>query len=207
MDPQIVVDRVLRLLRLDTTVFEEARDDLAGTIPSLVIALISFFLAGLGGWFWWVAEGYGEKAKAFWQSAILGSLFGFGMWIVWIGVAYAVLVYIFRYGVNFERMVRASGLAAVPAAIGLLMFIPGINLGVGLAAFGLMFLLMDIGVQVSVDAQPGHVIFATFMGFLVFCIFLSLFTQRDSWFAPGVFLFRSPASALSDLARGTTVIR
>ena len=74
MDPQVIVDRLVRLVRLDTTVFEEARDDLAGTIPALVIAVISFFLCGLGGWFWWLTQGYGDKAKVFWQSALLGSL-------------------------------------------------------------------------------------------------------------------------------------
>jgi len=207
MDPQVIVDRLVRLVRLDTTVFEEARDDLAGTIPALVIAVISFFLCGLGGWFWWLTQGYGDKAKVFWQSALLGSLFAFGFWIVWILVAYGVLVYVFRYTANVERMIRACSLATIPAALSLIMFIPGVNLGIGLASIALVFLLMDIGIQVSVDAQPGHVIAATFLGFTVFCVCLSLLMGRDYWFAPGIFLFRAPASILSDVTNALSGFR
>ncbi|HEY8838069.1 MAG TPA: hypothetical protein VIO16_10425, partial [Dehalococcoidia bacterium] len=61
--------------------------------------------------------------------------------------------------------------------------------------------------QVSVDAQPGHVIAATFLGFAVFCVCLSLLTGRDYWFAPGIFLFRAPASALSDVTRALSGFR
>jgi hypothetical protein len=87
------------------------------------------------------------------------------------------------------------------------MFIPGVNLGIGLASFALMFLLMDIGIQVSVEAQPGHVIAATFLGFAVFCVLLSLFVQSGDAFAPGIFLFRAPASALSDVTRALSGFR
>jgi hypothetical protein len=207
MDPQVIVDRLVRLVRLDTTVFEEARDDLAGTIPALVIAVISFFLCGLGGWIWWLTQGYGDKAKVFWQSALLGSLIAFGFWVVWVLVAYGVLVYVFRYTANVERMIRACSLATIPVALSLIMFIPGVNLGIGLASFALMFLLMDIGIQVSVEAQPGHVIAATFLGFAVFCVLLSLFVQSGDAFAPGIFLFRAPASALSDVTRALSGFR
>ncbi len=200
MDPQVVVNRLLRLVRLDTTVFEEAREDPAALIPSVVIALASFFLAGLGGWFWWITEGYGDKGKAFLESVFAGTFLGVGAWLLWVAVAYLLLTTVFHYTANLERLVRATGLATVPMALMLIMFIPGINLGIGLAALGLMFLLMDIAIQVSVEATPGHVIMATFAGFVVFCLVLSLLTQSGTWLAPGVFLFRVPASSLADLA-------
>jgi len=200
MNPQVYTNRLLRLLRLDTTVFEEMRDDPEAMWPAVVIAAVSFLLAGLGGWLWWLTQGFGDKGKVFLESLVLGSLFATGLWLAWIGVAYLVLVYFFHYATNFTRMVRACGLAAVPMAFSVLMFIPGINLAVGIAAIALFFLLMDIGLQVSVDALPGHVVFANFAGLLLFAVVLSVFTQRGDYFAPGVFLFRSPASALSDLA-------
>ncbi len=199
MDPQIVIARILRTLRLDTTVFEEAREDPAALTQSIVIAAASFFLAGLGGWFWWAVEGFSEKGKLFLESVIAGTFLGVGAWLVWIAVAYLLLTSVFHYTANLERLVRSSGLATVPMALMLVMFIPGINIGVGLAALGLVFLLMDIAIQVSVEASPGHVIMATFAGFLVFCFVLSLLVQRDTWLAPGVFLFRAPATSLADL--------
>lgn len=199
MDPQVYVNRVLRLVKLDTTVFEDMRDDPNGTIPAVVIALISFFIAGIGGWLWWVISGYGDGGKIFLESAVVGAVAGTVLWAVAVLVAYLLLTGVFHYTANFERMLRASSLSTVPLALGLLMFIPGINLGVGIAAFGLFFLLMDIGIQVSVDAQPGHVILATFVGFVVFCLILSVLVQTDNAFAPNVFLFRTPANGLANL--------
>lgn len=208
MDPQVYISRVTRLVKLDTTVFEDMRDDPAGTVPAIVIAAISFFIAGVGGWLWWIISGYPSGGKNLIESVIVGTVTGTALWLLWILVAYFVLANVFHYTASFERMVRSCGLSAVPLAIGLLMFIPGINLGVSLAAFGLFFLLMDIGIQVSVDAQPGHVIAATFAGFAVFCIILSLLVGKDYYFAPNIFLFREPAAYLSDsYSSGTAATR
>jgi len=207
MDTQVIIDRLLRLIKLDTGVFEEMRDDATATIPAVVVALVSFLLAGLGGWFWWLIQDYGNKGKALWESALLGSVFGVAMWAVWVLIAYFILVNVFHYTADIQRMLRACSFATVPLALGLLMFIPGVNLGVGIAAFGLFFLLMDIGIQVSVDAQPGHVILATFAGFAVFCLVLSLLATRDDPLAPSVFLFRTPATALSDISSAFKNIR
>ncbi|MHB8575947.1 MAG: hypothetical protein ACYDCQ_11525 [Dehalococcoidia bacterium] len=190
MDPQVAINRVLRLTRLDTTVFEEARDDPAFTIPAIAVAAIAFLLAGIGGWLWWWAEGFPDKAKLLWESVLLGTLFATGMWVAWVGIAWLILVNVFHYSANFERMLRSCGLAVLPAAIGFFMFIPGINIGIGIASFGLMFLLMDIGIQVSVDAQPGHVILAAFAGFVAFALVLSLLAMESDYLAPGVFLFK-----------------
>jgi hypothetical protein len=201
MDPQVIVDRLRRfVLRLDTGVFEEMRDDPNATIPALVVAGICFFLAGFGGWLWWAVEGYGDKAKIFWQSTLLGSLFAFGLWLAWIAVAWLLLVNVWHYTANLERMIRSCAFATLPLALGIFILIPWFNLGIGLAVFALFFLLMDIGIQVSVDAPPGQVIIATFAGFLVFSLVLSLLVQTDTALAPNIFLFRVPANALSDIS-------
>lgn len=201
MDTQVILDRLQRfLLKLDTGVFEEMRDDAAAMVPALIVAVVSFLLFGLGGWFWWLAEGYGDGGKIFWQSVLLGSLFALVLWAVWIGIAYVLLVNLFHYTADIQRMFRACSFATIPLILGLLLFIPGINLGIGLAVLGMFFLLMDIGIQVSVDAQPGHVIVSTFAGFIVFCLVLSLLVTRDNGLAPGVFLFRLPATGLSDVS-------
>ncbi|HLZ71196.1 MAG TPA: YIP1 family protein [Dehalococcoidia bacterium] len=201
MDTQVIVDRLQRfLLKLDTSVFEEMRDDTNATIPALIIAAIAILLAGFGGWFWWLAQGYGDAGKIFWQSVLLGSIFAFVLWAVWIGVAYVLLVNVFHYTADIQRMFRACSFATLPLILGLLMFIPGVNLGVGVAVFGLFFLLMDIGIQVSVDAQPGHVIVSTFIGFIVFCLVLSVLVTKENVLAPSVFAFRLPATDLSEVA-------
>ena len=53
MDPNVILGRVLRLARLDTSVFDEVRDDQNETIPAVIIAAISALLAGIGSFLWW----------------------------------------------------------------------------------------------------------------------------------------------------------
>ena len=188
MDPQVIIDRLLRFARLDTAVFEEMRDDGNATIPAIVIAAASFLLAGFGGWLFWLVEGGSYVGSGY--KGIVGTILATVMWVVWIAVAYLILVNVFHYAGNLERCIRACGLAAVPAALTLLMFLPGINFAIGLISIALVFLLMDIGIQVSIDAQPGHVILATFAGFAVFSAVLSLAVESTTWLAPGVYLFK-----------------
>ena len=204
MDLQLVTNWLLRLCRLDTTVFEEMRDDPRATVAGIIIAAVSFSIAGLGGWFWWIVEGYGSKTKVFFESVVLGTIFSFALWLAWLGVAYFMLVNLYRHNASFERLVRACSIATVPAALTLFMFLPGINFAIGLAAFALMFLLMDIGIQVAVDAPPGYVIISNFVGFLLFAAVLSVLVERTAYFAPGLFLFRAPANALSDVISAST---
>lgn len=216
MDTQVILDRLQRfLLKLDTGVFEEMRDDATATIPALIIAAVSCLLFGLGGWLWWWVQGYAnlsaggqipDKTKIFLESWILGSIFAFALWLVWIGVAYVVLVNLFHYSADLTRMIRSCSLATIPLILGILLFIPGINLAVGIAALALFFLLMDIGIQVSLDAPPGHVIVSTFAGFVVFSIVLSVLVTKSDGLAPNVFLFRLPATAAADAASNTVSV-
>src|SRR5437879_3434618 len=143
MDPQVIVDRLMRFLRLDTSVFEDMRDDPNGLIPALIVVAVSFLISGIGGWLWWVISDYGDKTKALLESALLGTAVATALWVAWVAVAYFILVSVFHYSTDIQRMIRSCGFAAVPAALMIFMPIPGINLGVGIAAFGLMFLLMD----------------------------------------------------------------
>src|SRR5947209_3407956 len=100
MDTQLILDRLVRLIRMDTAVFEEVRDDSAFTIPAVILATASFFLAAMGGWFWWLVEGYGSAGRVFWESVLLGTAFAVLLWAVWLGVAYLLLVNVYHYQAN-----------------------------------------------------------------------------------------------------------
>ena len=47
MDPKALLDKILRLARLDTTVFDEVRDDPNELIPATIVTVVSAMLAGL----------------------------------------------------------------------------------------------------------------------------------------------------------------
>ena len=202
MDAGILADRLLRLVRLDTSVFDEVRQDPAATLPAVLVAVISTLLAGIGGWLWWSLQDFGEIEGAgtiFVQSVILGSLFSIALWIVWLLVTWVVLTQLFREDADWQQMLRTMGMASIPLALTVLMFVPGIDFGVGLASIALFFGLTTIAVQSVTPADPARVLVANLAGFAIWAIVLGLLVTSDSVYAPGFFVFNAPAEAVSKL--------
>lgn len=189
LDLGILVERMQRLIRLDTTVFDEVRQDPAATVPAVAVLVISTFLAGIGGWLWWVIEDRGETGKLLIQSVVLGSLFSIALWVVWLLIAWVILTQVFREDADWQQMLRTMGMAAAPLALTVAMFIPGIDLGVGLASLVFFFGLTTIAVQSTTTADPAKVLVASVVGFAVWAIVLGLLVTEDTWLAPGFFLF------------------
>lgn len=200
MDFAVLADRLQRLIRLDTSVFDEVRNDTSATIPAVLVAAIATFLAGVGGWLWWIMQDFGDGGQVFFESAILGTLFSVALWMVWLLVAWVVLTQVFREDADWQQMLRTMGMAAIPLALSVGMFIPGIDIGVGLASVALFFGLTTIAIQSTTTASPAHVLVANLAGFAVWAIVLGLLASPDNQFAPGIFLFDVPSDALGELA-------
>ncbi|MBK6662754.1 MAG: hypothetical protein IPG47_08345 [Thermoflexaceae bacterium] len=126
MDPNVILGRVLRLARLDTSVFDEVRDDQNETIPAVIIAAISALLAGIGSFLWWkvVWGSEFEPDGVFLNTLLLGSIFTLAMYGVGALVIYVVLAQMFKLQVDLMSLVRVMGYAAIPMALWVLMFIP-----------------------------------------------------------------------------------
>jgi hypothetical protein len=199
MDAGIMADRLLRLVRLDTSVFEEVRQDQTATLPAVIVAVVSTVLAGLGGWLWWWMEDYGENGELFMKSVVLGSLFSIALWIVWLLVTWVILTQLFREEADWQQMLRTMGMASIPLAISVVMFIPGLDFGIGLASIALYFGLTTIAVQSVTPADPARVLVANLAGFAIWAMVLGLLVTSDSVFAPGFFVFDAPAEAVSKL--------
>lgn len=199
MDAGILADRLLRLVRLDTSVFDEVRQDPAATLPAVLVAVVSTVLAGLGGWLWWWMQDYEDKSELFMKSVILGSLFSIALWIVWLLVTWVILTQLFREDADWQQMLRTMGMASIPLMISVVMFIPGLDFGIALASVALYFGLTTIAVQSVTPADPARVLVANLAGFAIWAIVLGLLVTSDSVFAPGIFVFDAPAEALSKL--------
>lgn len=190
MDFEVVVNRLLRLARLDTTVFDEVRMDPAATASSFVVAVAAMFASGLGGWFWWLQEYDRDGGEVLVQSVILGSLFAIVIWALWLAVVYVLLTQVFRERADGYQLLRTMGMAAAPLALSLLLVIPGFNFGLGLASVALFFGLTTIAIQSVTTAEPAKVLIANAVGFAVWAVVLTMlvdFESRSYW-APGIFI-------------------
>ena len=200
LDFAILADRLRRLLLLDTTVFDEVRQDPAATLPAIFVVITSTVLAGIGGWLWWLTQGFPDGGQVLFESVVLGSIFSVALWIVWLLVAYVILTQIFREDADWQQMLRTMGMAAAPLSLSVLMFIPGISFGVGLASVALFFGLTTIAIQSTTAAGPAHVLIANLAGFAIWAIVLGLLVTSESFLAPGIFLIDSTSEQLSDIA-------
>lgn len=206
IDRDLLVGRLRRLATLDTTVFEEVRADRSATLPALLISVCSVLLAGIGGWLWWMVNGVEEvqgtdipsSTELFFQSVLVGGIIAFIVGGVWILITYVMLSQIFRARADVGELIRVMGFADAPLALMVLMFIPGLDFGIGVAVLAIFFATQVLAVQAATDAPPGRVLAATGAGFAVFAIILGLFVGSGSALAPGFFALDLPVEVFKD---------
>ncbi len=188
-DPNALTMRLRRLASLDTTVFDEVRSDGGSTVPAIVVAVVSTFLFGLGGWLWWLFADLPDSGDVFVKSMILGSIFSLILWAVAVALTYVMLTTVFRARADINELIRVMGFAAAPLALGVLMFIPELEFGIALTAVALFFGANVIAIQSVTDAVAGKVLAAAGVGFLVWAVVLGFFVGDENAYAPGIFVF------------------
>jgi len=182
-------------VKLDTTVFEDVREDASATVPAVGVVMLATLLAGLGGWFWWLLQPFADESRVLVQSVFMGTLFSVALWIVWLLVSWVVLTQLFREDADWQQMLRTMGMASFPLALSFAVFIPGIGLGIGFTSLILLFGLSNIAIQATTAADPARVLVANVAGFAVWATVLGLLVTSNNYLAPGIFLFDSPVEA------------
>ncbi len=179
MDPNVVINRLVRLAKLDTTVFDEVRDDANELIPAIVIAVVSALLAGLGAFMFWKAVAAGTPDSAFVNQVILGAIFMAVMYGVAVLVVYVVMAQLFKVQVDLQALVRTMGYAAFPLAFSLLMFIPIVWPVFAIVPLALLLVTMIYAVQSATGAESNQVVIASLIGFAVFVLVLGLISSTS----------------------------
>jgi hypothetical protein len=201
VDPQTILGWLRRLAAFDAKVFDDVRSNPTATLPAVALAVLSFFLSGIGGWLWWsIPQGYGGKSTVFVDSAVIGSLIALALWgVVWVGLVYFFLTQFFRQRVFLEQLLRVMGLATAPLGLTLLMVVPHVSFAAGLISLVLTFALSNVAIQSVTAADPLRVLAANLGGFGIWAVSLTFFVSSSHVYAPGVFVYVFPAEAVSDL--------
>lgn len=185
MDPNAIVNRVLRLAQFDTTVFDEVRDDQKELVPALIVLAISAFLAGLGAALHWsVAAGSradGLEAN-FVNNFLLGSIFFAAMYVVAGLVVYVVMAQMYKVTADIQSLLRTMGYASIPFAASLLMLVPVLWPLFAVVPLALLFVMMIYAVQSATAADSGQVVVATTIGYSVMVLVLGLIALQHGSF-------------------------
>lgn len=187
----VTLTRLVRLLRLDTSVFREARDDRTALVPGIGVAAVAMLLMALGTWLWAELKlgdtPFYDSGRFFIRSVIIGTITGTAAWAGWVAIAGYLLQQVFRRTVTITGLFGPLGLAALPLAIGLLSLIDVFFLAFAVTALGGAALLTQVALQETTDATPGEAAVANLVGFLVFTLVLVLLGRESADLAPGIF--------------------
>jgi hypothetical protein len=110
-----VVDRILRAIRLDWTVFREIAEDQSAMSQAAIIVVVVTFLSAVG--------------NAIATRSVVGALLGWIVailigWIGWAILTYFVGTLLFKGKTDIPEMMRVLGYASVPQVLGFFVFIP-----------------------------------------------------------------------------------
>jgi hypothetical protein len=196
MDPNAIINRLIRLAKLDTSVFDEVRDDPAELIPALIIAGVSALLAGLGGFLFWQVNFDFEPDNLFINTFIMGGIFMAALYGVWVLLAYVVLVQIYKASADLTSLFRTMGYAAAPLALSVLMFIPVLYPVFAILPLVLLFVMSIYAAQAVTNADSTQVVMANLVGMAVFVLVLSMvaFSSDDAYLGAGIFAMLFEAS-------------
>lgn len=181
MDPNVIMNRLIRLAKLDTAVFDEVRDDERELVPAVVVAVVCAFLAGLGALLWSNVIPDGDPDSAVVNQFILGSIFMAVLYGVAALVVYVVMAQMYRIQADLMAIIRTMGYAALPLALCVLMFIPLIFPLFAIVPLALLYVMMIYAVQSATGADSGQVVVAVTIGFSVMVLVLGIIAVSTSF--------------------------
>lgn len=164
-----MIDRIVRAIRLDWTVFSEIAQDVNATKEAAIIVAIVTFLSALG------SGAYADNfIVGFLVSWIVGILVG---WLVWAVITYFVGTTLFKGETTIVEMLRVLGYASAPLLLGLLGFVPCVGWLFPIAGWVLALVAGILAVREAMDFDTGNAIVTVFISWIV-----SVGIQAVFWF-------------------------
>ncbi len=202
----LAVHRLRRLSILDLSILDDVGSDRRTTASAIGVAVGSTVLLSIGGWLWWLTSGLGDASAVLVKTVVIGSLFSLVLWMGWLVIAFMILQRLTGAVIRVEQMVRSAGLAAAPLALGILMAVPGIAFGIGLAAVGLWALNTNAAIEHATGIQGRPVLIANGAGFAFWAIGISMLATQANQIAPGPFLADSIWDAVASYDQARVMI-
>jgi hypothetical protein len=157
-----MIDRILRIVKLDFTVFREIESDPSATMEAAIVVVGANLLASIG------SAVRNDTPRAFMTTFAISLISGIVGWIVWSAVTHYIGRMLYQSGGTLESMMRVLGYATAPRALGVLEFIPCLGALAGLAGFILTVVAGVMAVSEGLDVDTGQAIIVVIIGGLAF---------------------------------------
>ena len=192
--------RLRRLATLDDSVYDELRFDSTATVPAVIVTALGLLALGLGGWLWWLLSDLGETGTVFIKTVLLGTIFSFVAWLVWLLVVYTALRRLTGLTIQVEQLIRTAGFASGVLIIGLLMVITPIAFGIGVLALVAWAGATQVALERTIGRGGSDVLVANLAGFGAWLVVMSLLATGTNQIAPGPFLAESIWDAVTSVS-------
>jgi hypothetical protein len=156
-----MVNRIVRIIKLDFPVFKEIEDDPNATTEAAIIVVVAAFLSAIGS-----AFGAARPVVSFF-STLLSSVVG---WVVWSYVSHYVGQAMFKGKGTPMQMLRVVGYANAPQLLGILNIIPCIGWIGGLAGAILSLIASIMAIREALDLETGQAIIVALVGWVALAI-------------------------------------
>ncbi len=155
-----LIDKMTRVLKLESEIFEEVEKDTSATREAFLIVLIAGISNGIGG-----------LGHLGFRGLVIGLIAGIVGWLLWSGVIYLIGVKGFRYTSDMGELLRCLGFAYSPGIFNFVGIIPGIGPPLRFLVMVWVLVAFVIAVRQALDVDTRRAVVVSFLGFLVFFVF------------------------------------
>ncbi len=158
---QQIVQRLLRMIKFDQTVYKEIEEDEKANTEALVVVLVAAFLAFLGSLI--AGAGIGSTLVGFVSAVLIG-------WLLWSYVTLLIGTRLFAGEAEFWEMARLIGYASAPGALGFLAWIPCLGLIASLVGWVLSLVISFFAIREGLDLPTDKTIITVVIGWVVMVV-------------------------------------
>ena len=157
-----MLDRILRVIKLDKSVYAEVEADETATTQAAMVVAIVAVLSAIGGGIGALISG-----TSFVSAFLVAIVSAFISWVVWAAVTYFVGTTLFHGEATLGEMLRVIGFAQAHLALNVLSFIPCVGALISLAAWLFSLYTGFLAIQEGLDLDTGKTIATVAIGWVV----------------------------------------
>ncbi|MEX2237597.1 MAG: Yip1 family protein [Dehalococcoidia bacterium] len=210
MDPSRVLNWLGRVIRLDTTAFDEIKIDPSGLIAGLVVVFVTNLVIGIGTYLYAEFEDYPETGDLLLRSVIIGSIVQTIVWMAWPGVAHLLVNSVYKGRSNIQQLIATLGFAYVPAIVSFFIFITFLDWPFAILGMVGAFVLSQYAIAAATDTTSSQITMANLAGFAAFAVIMGAVSEvstgdnlGDYPYVNGVWFLDAQASEVGDAIGGS----
>lgn len=154
-----MINRILRAIRLDPTVYREIAEDETSMSQAAIIVVVVTLLSALGTAF--VAENFIVSFLVSWLLAVVVG------WLLWAALTYFIGAKLFGGQSSIPEMMRVLGFASAPQLLGVLGFIPCLGWLAALIGALLALVAGVIAVRESMEFDTGKAVLTVAIAWVI----------------------------------------